>query len=132
MEQFSLEKYLANPSRKVVTRAGNSVRIICTDRKANKEDPSRKVVGLVDIGYGEEEVETWDEKGNHFHENTYTKSSIDLFFAPETHEGWINVYRYSDGGHAYAGAVYDSKEDAEKRKTIDENYVTTIKIEWEE
>ena len=132
MEQFSLEKYLANPSRKVVTRAGNSVRIICTDRKANKEDPSRKVVGLVDIGYGEEEVETWDEKGNHFHENTYTKSSIDLFFAPETHEGWINVYRYSDGGHAYAGAVYDSKEDAEKRKIIDENYVTTIKIEWEE
>ena len=132
MEQFSLENYLANPSRKVVTRAGNSVRIICTDRKANKEDPSRKVVGLVDIGYGEEEVETWDEKGNHFHENTYTKSSIDLFFAPETHEGWINVYRYSDGGHAYAGAVCDSKEDAEKRKTIDENYVTTIKIEWEE
>ena len=131
MEKFSLEKYLANPSRKVVTRAGNSVRIICTDRKANKEDPSRKVVGLVDIGYGEEEVETWDEKGNHFHENTYTKSSIDLFFAPETHEGWINVYRYSDGGHAYAGAVYDSKEDAEKRKIIDENYVTTIKIEWE-
>ena len=132
MEQFSLEKYLANPSRKVVTRAGNSVRIICTDRKANKEDPSRKVVGLVDIGYGEEEVETWDEKGNHFHENTYTKSSIDLFFAPETHEGWINVYRYSDGGHAYAGAVYDSKEDAEKRKTIDENYVATIKLEWVE
>ena len=35
-------------------------------------------------------------------------------------------------GHAYAGAVYDSKEDAEKRKIIDENYVTTIKIEWEE
>ena len=56
----------------------------------------------------------------------------DLFFAPEKHEGWINVYRHSDGGHAYAGAVYDSKEDAEKRKIIDENYVTTIKIEWEE
>ena len=132
MEKFNLKKYLANPSRKVVTRAGNSVRIICTDRKANKEDPSRKVVGLVDIGYGEEEVETWDEKGNHFHENTYTKSSIDLFFAPETHEGWINVYRYSDGGHAYAGAVYDSKEDAEKHKESGENYITTIKLEWEE
>ena len=57
---------------------------------------------------------------------------FDLFFAPEKHTGWVNVYRYSDGGHAYAGAVYDSKEDAEKRKVIDENYVTTIKIEWEE
>ena len=30
------------------------------------------------------------------------------------------------------GAVYDSKEDAEKRKESGENYVTTIKIEWEE
>ena len=54
-----------------------------------------------------------------------------LFFAPEKHEGWINVYRNNDS-HTYAGAVYDSKEDAEKRKIIDENYVTTIKIEWEE
>ena len=72
---------------------------------------------------------------------TYTKdgeyevdksTTYDLFFAPEKHEGWINVYRNSDTGHTYAGAVYDSKEDAEKRKTIDENYVTTIKIEWEE
>ena len=132
MENFNLEEYLKNPSRRVVTRAGISVRIICTDRKANKEDPSRKVVGLVDIGYGEEEVETWDEKGNHFHENTYTKSSIDLFFAPEKHEGWINVYRNSDSGHVYTGAAYDSKEDAEKRKESGENYVTTIKIEWEE
>ena len=58
MKNFNLEEYLKNPSRKVVTRAGISVRIICTDRKANKEDPSRKVVGLVDIGYGEEKVET--------------------------------------------------------------------------
>ena len=33
MEQFSLEKYLANPSRKVVTRNGRNVRIICTDRR---------------------------------------------------------------------------------------------------
>ena len=33
MEQFSLEKYLANPSRKVVTRDGRNARIICTDRK---------------------------------------------------------------------------------------------------
>ena len=73
--------------------------------------------------------------------HTYNKNGIfytsglsdnnDLFFAPETHEGWINVYRNNDS-HTYAGAVYDSKEDAEKRKESDENYVATIKIEWEE
>lgn len=33
MEQFSLKKYLKNPDRKVVTRDGRDVRIICTDRK---------------------------------------------------------------------------------------------------
>lgn len=37
MEQFSLEKYLENPSRKVVTRRGNLVRILCTDRKHGED-----------------------------------------------------------------------------------------------
>ena len=129
MNNFNLEEYLKNPSRKVVTRAGISVRIICTDRKANKEDPSRKVVGLVDIGYGEEKVETWDEKGNHYHENTYTTSSIDLFFAPETHEGWINIFSYEK---SFArGPIYNSKEEAEEIGKLSEYYSTTIKIEWE-
>ena len=32
MKQFSLEEYLEHPDRKVVTRDGRSVRIICTDR----------------------------------------------------------------------------------------------------
>ena len=126
MEQFSLEKYLANPSRKVVTREGRDVRIICTDAKL----AFCPIIALIEGDGGKSEyLINYKEDGIPvgFHEAYNT-----LFFAPEKHEGWINVYRYSDGGHAYAGAVYDSKEDAEKRKTIDENYVTTIKIEWEE
>ena len=126
MEQFSLEKYLANPSRKVVTRNGRNVRIVCTDMKY-KDYP---ILALEEIpDYNSEYVYAFTKDGNYLIDNL---SIHDLFFAPEKHEGWINVYRYSDGGHAYAGAVYDSKEDAEKRKIIDENYVTTIKIEWEE
>ena len=125
MEQFSLEKYLANPSRKVVTRDGKSVRIICTDRK----DLNFPIVTLIEKDSGGEVIYAHTKDGIYC--NT-CPTTYDLFFAPEKHEGWINVYRYSDGGHAYAGAVYDSKEDAEKRKIIDENYVTTIKIEWEE
>ena len=31
MKQFSLEEYLNNPSKKVVTRDGRDTRIICTD-----------------------------------------------------------------------------------------------------
>ena len=42
MKQFSLEEYLKNPSRKVVTKDGKSVRIICTDAKG-----ICPVVGLV-------------------------------------------------------------------------------------
>ena len=125
MEQFSLEKYLANPSRKVVTREGCSVRILCTDKKSYNE----QIVGLIMGDNGMEFISTWTQQGKSFF-NSDTPN--DLFFAPEKHEGWINVYRNSDTGHTYAGAVYDSKEDAEKRKVIDENYVTTIKIEWEE
>ena len=126
MKQFNLEKYLANPSRKVVTRNGRNVRIVCTDMKY-KDYP---ILALEEIPDDNSEyVYAFTKDGNYEIDDL---SIHDLFFAPETHEGWINVYRHSDGGHAYAGAVYDSKEDAEKRKIIDENYVTTIKIEWEE
>ena len=125
MEQFSLEKYLANPSRKVVTRNGRNARIISTDMNS-KNYPIVALVKLSDNTT--EDVWTYTKDGEFEVEQSTT---YDLFFAPETYEGWINVYRNNDS-HTYAGAVYDSKEDAEKRKTIDENYVTKIKIEWEE
>ena len=125
MEQFSLEKYLANPSRKVVTRDGRKARILCTDRKGDYP-----IIALVEnCDSIDESVCSYDKNGIFY--TSGISDNNDLFFAPEKHEGWINVYRNNDS-HTYAGAVYDSKEDAEKRKTIYENYVTTIKIEWEE
>ena len=125
MKQFDLKEYLANPSRKVVTRDGCPVRILCTDKKSYNE----QIVGLIMGNNGMEFISTWTQQGKSFF-NSDTPN--DLFFAPEKHEGWINVYRNIDTVHTYAGAIYDSKEDAEKRKIIDENYVTTIKVEWEE
>ena len=125
MEKFNLEKYLANPSRKVVTRNGRNIRIVCTD----KRDLNFPIIALIEtIPGGEEVAHSYTKDGKYY---TACSDILDLFFAPEKHEGWINVYRNNDS-HTYAGAVYDSKEDAEKRKTIYENYVTTIKIEWEE
>ena len=125
MEKFNLKKYLANPSRRLVTRDGRNARIISTDMNS-KNYP---IVALVQLSDNTtEDVWTYTKDGEFEVEQS---TSHDLFFAPEKHEGWINVYRNNDS-HTYAGAVYDSKEDAEKRKTIDENYVTTIKIEWEE
>ena len=124
MEQFSLEKYLANPSRKVVTRDGCPVRILCTDKKSYNE----QIVGLIMGNNGMEFISTWTQQGKQY---LNMDTPNDLFFVSEKGEGWINVYRNSDSGRTYAGAVYDSQEDAKKRKAIDENYVTTIKIEWE-
>ena len=124
MKQFDLKEYLANPSRRVVTRDGRRARIICTDRR-NLNYP---IIALIETSPGEEMAYSHTKDGKHCTDCT---DIFDLFFAPEKHEGWVNVYR-NNGSHTYAGAVYDSKEDAEKRKIIDENYVTTIKIEWEE
>ena len=33
MKEFNLNEYLKNPSQKVVTRDGRSVRIVCSDLK---------------------------------------------------------------------------------------------------
>ena len=126
MEQFSLEKYLANPSRKVVTGDGRKVKILCTNRKS-----PYPIVALVE-NHDSNTEDVYSYRENGLYSLCSQSEENNLFFAPEKHTGWINVYRNSDSGHTYAGVVYDSKEDAEKRKVIDENYVTTIKIEWEE
>lgn len=130
MKQFSLQEYLTNPSRKVVTKDGREVRIICTDRKAFEIEQSKKVIGLVDMCYCEV-VKIWDEKGKYYDANT--SSSFDLFFVPEQHEGWINLYKdIYDKGSSYIGNVYNSKEEAEKEIGMGGDYITTIKIEWED
>lgn len=126
MKQFNLEEYLKNPSRKVVTRGGKNVRIICTDRR-NLNYP---IIALIETGSGGEEMAYSHTKDGRHCADCF--GIFDLFFAPEKHEGWINIYRDSDNGRVYTGRPYDSQEDAEKRKASDENYVTTIKIEWEE
>ena len=126
MEQFSLEKYLANPSRKVVTRDGRKVtRILCTDARGKYP-----IVALIEIA-GEERVYSfikngcWDTNGG--------ESVNDLFFAPEKHEGWVNIYKSKYDGYELS-QVYQRKEDAETEKYINDSdvYITTTKIEWEE
>ena len=130
MEQFSLEKYLANPSRKVVTRDGRKVRIICTDRR----DLHRPIIALMEneVRGGEVEVEreitTYYTKDGKYNGNGCL-SNFDLFFAPEKHEGWVNVYE--EGTNRYLdGCICVTKEEAKRIRGY--GYITTIKIEWEE
>ena len=125
MEKFNLEKYLANPSRKVVTRAGNSVKILCTNRRGT----NYPVIALVEFDWGEEPI-GYTKDGKY---RIGDKTDGDLFFAPEKHEGWVNIYKSNYGGYELS-QVYQRKEDAETEKYINDSdvYITTIKIEWEE
>lgn len=121
MKQFNLEEYLKNPSRKVVTRDGCKVRIICTDAKGDFP-----VVSLITVEDEAREIAYGQTKcGNVYIDGAPNRH--DLFFDVEAHEGWINVYRDPECGDQYCGRVYDSEEEAKNRGGI-----ATIKIEWEE
>ena len=127
MKRFSLDEYLKNPSKKVVTRMGRKVRIICTDR----EDSIYPIVALVKDDNRELEIlvaYTKDGIPAEYVEEYYT-----LFFVPEKKEGWINVYRDTDTGTTSFGVVlYASLKEAEGVGKSDDYYVATAKIEWEE
>ena len=83
MKQFNLKEYLKDPSKKVVTRDGKDVRIICTDKKGYS-----CIVALVSDGKDEEKAFTYYSDGTR---QTYVNSSTDLCFAPTKHEGWVNI-----------------------------------------
>ena len=126
MKEFNLDEYLKNPSQKVITRDGREVRIICTDMKSRY-----KIVGLVyDKKDDTESVEIFQENGTLFN---HTTSNYDLFFAPVKKDGWVNLYKgiLKDYLPSVGQKIYKSKENAIKNKRNDD-YLTTIKIEWEE
>ena len=126
MEQFSLEKYLANPSRKVVTRSGRKVRkILCTDRIGS----DYPVIALVEFDRGEDPI-GYTKDGEY---RIGDKSDGDLFFALEKHEGWVNLYKYANKDCAYyLGSINNSKAEAENKRDTSDKCVATIRIEWEE
>ena len=122
MKEFSLEEYLENPERKVVTRDGRPVRIICTDRKG-----ATPIIALVNDGLSEELGHAFYSDGKIFSDED---NELDLFFAPEKHEGWINIYAdINDNSHP-GNHIFESKEEAEEEGEKGSGYVTTIKIEW--
>ena len=122
MKQFNLKEYLANPNRKVVTGDGRSVRIICTDSKI-RDYP---IIALVEEPSGFESLFSYTEGGQMV---SYEPSEkYDLVFAPEKHEGWVNLYRSSTWNVIYPGKVYASEEEA---KQYAGESIATIKVEWE-
>ena len=126
MKQFNLDEYLKNPSRKVITRDGRNARIICTDAKNNYP-----IVALIEMPNGRERQPCgYKEDGTYIIGERL--SCYDLFFAPEKHEGWLNIYR-SESGFYLRGNPYKSKEEADEvAKANYKTFCATVKIEWEE
>lgn len=131
MKQFNLDEYLANPSKKVVTRDGRSItRFLCTDARG-----LFPIVALVEKDDGEYSV-SYTKDGRYFPNGIDDKN--DLFFAPEKHEGWVNIYKAAVPRNTlgcmvtrYVGSsIWPTEEEA--KTAADADNVITIKIEWEE
>ena len=127
MKQFNLEEYLKGPSKKVVTRDGRSVKIHCTNYFG-----AQKIIAQVE---GNDYSSAFSNDGRFI---VGDESSRDLFFAPEKHEGWVNIYKADVPRNTlgylqtrYVGSSIWPTEEAAKI-AADPDPVATIKVEWEE
>ena len=127
MKAFSLEEYLKEPSRKVVTRDGRKVKIYCTNYTR-----AQNIIA---------QIEGNDYSASYHKDGIFInglESNCDLFFAPEKHEGWVNIYKAAVQKETlgcmvtrYAGSsIWPTEEEAKTAADADD--VVTIKIEWEE
>ena len=122
MKQFDLEEYKKNPNRKVITRDGKSVRIVCTDMIGT----SYPILVVCRVNPTHDCYYSYTLNGKH---NLGVDSRLDFFFVPEKHTAWTNIYKSEDGVYANSG-LFESKEEA-----LENSYslkIATCKIEWEE
>ena len=123
MKQFNLNEYLKDPSKKVITRDGRAVKIHCTN--FNSVQP---IIAEIE---GAPSSDSFNKEGK-FYQLSDTKN--DLFFAPEKHEGWINISKgiFNDNRLLGHTRIFKTKENAEEAGEGVSGYIKTIKIEWEE
>ena len=125
MKPFSVDEYLKNPLRKIVTRDGRKVTIHCTNFGT-----VQPVVAQIE-GMEFSVLYTRDGKYSYFQD-----TQNDLFFAPEKKVVWLNIYKGCNGPITSYYA-FSSKEEAEESSrhgcTFTEGtYLATVKAEWEE
>ena len=124
MKQFNLEEYKKNPNSRVITRDGKSVRIVCTDMIGT----SYPILVVCRVDATHDCYYSYTLNGKH---NLGVDSRLDLFFAPEKHEGWINLYKINSN-ISPGPLTYNTKKEAESATGNRPDYISTIKIEWEE
>lgn len=119
LKPFDLEA--AKSGKPVCTRDCHKARIICFDAKCGEST----IIALIENGKNEE-VHKFHKDGKLFGLDEDEESFKDLMMLTEKKERWINIYALN--------TCYSSKEEAEANidKDYENEYIRTIKIEWEE
>jgi len=120
MSKFNLEKAMAGAP--VVTRGGQKAVIV--NGVSTREDFG-DFVAVVNVNGRAQVFEIWND--GRYYTTKGEESVYDLFMAPVKREGWVNVYKES---RTSVGAVFKTEEEA--RATAVDDYVATVKIEWDE
>lgn len=128
LKPFDLEA--AKSGKPVCTRDGRKAIFLTT--LSNKNFP---VVAIVSCGQ-EENIYQYDINGvcDEHDEN------LDLMMLPEKKEGWINIYNADTTFYYVDGRVFETKDEAvqeakekvEKEQREKNEYINTIRVEWEE
>lgn len=128
MKPFDLD--LVQSGHPIRTRDGRPARIICYDRLSEHYP----IIGLVKSGYDnpEEVMYAFTKDGR---ASIVGPTDSDLFMGPGKKEGWINIYDSDKAPTGREGKrIFESKEEAYVNRCCvhDWDYITTVKIEWEE
>lgn len=140
MKPFTLKEYLDNPTRKVMTRNGYTVTIICTNAKVfspGNDSTAYPIVALVSVGprrgnphiSNEEVVFSYSTDGR---VNTGANGPMDLCFETVKVSGWVNIYKAGSADAITSTIIYKTKEEALRCKHASADYLDTIFVEWEE
>lgn len=121
LKPFSLE--LAKAGKPVCTRDGRKARIICFDAKGEKP-----IIALIANGNSEDVNYYYITGKVRFLDK---EDENDLMMLPEKKEGWINIYRSEKGEYWSGQMLFSTKKDATDAHDHAQ-YVTTVKVEWEE
>lgn len=118
LKEFDLEA--AKAGKSVCTRDGRKARIICFDAKCDKP-----IVALI-YDCNKETVLQYLENGRFFVDQI---DKYDLMMLPQKKEGWVNIYKDFEDTVC---CIYSTEKEALEEKETEEDYITTVKIEWEE
>ena len=118
LKPFDLEA--AKAGKPVCTRDGRKVRIICFDAECNKP-----IVALI-YDCNKETVFQYLKSGRFFVDQI---DKYDLMMLPRKKEGWLNIYKDFEDTVC---CVYATEKEALEDGETEKDYITTIKIEWEE